>query len=158
MLPITISTPKFLNLSVAATIDRPAVKIKAVHDDRTGRYVNASIAVEHPMVAVTPTLLSKMRLGTVRRDALRVALGEANGELARRAPVKTFFKGTAGRTVSDRVRLEPTPEHLENAALIYRLARLVGDFPVQAIGRSFGLEPEDAKRWAATARQEGVLS
>lgn len=153
----SITTPQFLHLSVPATMERPSVRIRVIHNEQTGSYVNVSLAVEHHTVAVTPTRLAKMRLGALRRDALRTALGEENGELAKRAPVKSFFKGTTGRAVSEKIRLAPTAEHLENAALIYRLARLVGDFPIQSVARSFGLEPVDAQRWVAIARKSGEL-
>ena len=152
-----ITTPQFLHLNVQGAIDRPNVAIRVMHDQKTRTYVNVSVSVESPMVAVTPTRIAKMRLGTLRRDALRAALGEANVELAKTAPVKTFFKGTAGRPVAEKARLAPTAEHLENAALIYRLARLVGDFPVQAVSRVFGLEKVDASRWVASAREQGIL-
>jgi len=154
----SITTPALLHLNVQATIDRPSVKIRAAHDARKGVYINTSLAVEHPTVAVTPTRLAKMRLGSLRRDALRVALGEANDELAKRAPVKSFFKGSAGRAVAEKVRLEPTSEHLENTALIYTLARLVGDFPIQAVGRCFGIDSDDAKKWVMLARKNRDLT
>jgi hypothetical protein len=152
-----ITTPQFLHLNVKATADRPSLTVRVIHDARNGIYTNGSLALEHPSVAVTPTLLSKMRLGTLRRDALRTALGEANPELSKIPAVKSFFKGSAGRAVAEKVRLDPTTEHLENAALIYRLARLVGDFPVQAVGRCFGLEKVDAQRWVALAKKNGEL-
>lgn len=154
----TITTPQFLHLDVKATPELPSVKMRVIHDSRRGVYVPASIALEHPIVAVTPTLLSKMRLGAVRRDALRVALGEKNTELTQRAAVKSYFKGSAGRAVSEKVRQDPTDEHIETTALIYTLARLVGDFPVQAVARSFGIEHADAKRWVQLARKNGELS
>lgn len=152
-----ITAPQFLHLNVQATTDRPAVKIRVIHDERKGIYTNGSLAVEHPVVAVTPTLLGKMRLGSLRNDALRIALCEQNGELVKRAPVKSFFKGSNGRAVAEKVRLDPTVEHLENAAIVYRLARLVGDYPVQAVARCFSLEHTDAKRWVALARKSGSL-
>ncbi|MCI4659706.1 hypothetical protein [Cryobacterium zhongshanensis] len=153
-----INTPQFLHLNVQGTIDRPSVKIRVIHNDRAGVYTNASLTAEHPTVAITPTLLSKMRLGAIRRDALRVALGEQNAELSKRAPVKSFFKGTAGRAVAEKARLAPTAEHLENTVLVYRLARLVGDYPVQAVARCFSLEHDDAARWVAIARKSGDLA
>lgn len=152
-----ITTPQFLHLNVQGSVDRPAVALRVVHDEHKGVYTNASLSVEHPVVAITPTRLSKMRLGSLRNTALRAALGEKNAELAKRGPVKSFFKGTAGRAVAEKARLEPTAEHLENAALIYRLARLVGDFPVNAVARCFSLEHEDAKRWVSLARKNGEL-
>lgn len=153
-----ITSPQFLHLNVPATVERPDVKIRVIHDERKGVYVNASIAVEHPMVAVTPTLLSKLKLGSLRKDALRAALGELNVQLAARAPVKSFFKGTAGRAVAEKARLEPTAEHLENAVVIFRLARLVGDYPLLAVARCFSIEHADAKRWVALARKNGELA
>lgn len=153
----TINTPQFLHLTVKATPELPSVQMRVIHDARRGVYVPASIALEHPAVAVTPTLLSKMRLGAVRRDALRAALSEKNVELTQRAAVKSYFRGSTGRAVSEKVRLDPTDEHLETAALIHRLARLVGDFPAQSIARSFGLQHSDAKRWVQLARKNGQI-
>lgn len=153
----SINTPQFLHLDVRATPEVPSVKMRVIHDEGRGVYVPASISLEHPTVAVTPTLLAKMRLGAVRRDALRTELSEKNVELTQRAAVKSYFKGSTGRAVSDKVRLVPTEEHLENAAVIYRLARLVGDFPVQAVARSFGLDHADAKRWVTQIRRSGLI-
>jgi hypothetical protein len=154
----SITTPQFLHLQVKGSADRPDVKIRVIHDERAGLYTNASLTVEHPVIAITPTLLSKLKLGSLRRDALRAALGEKNVDLAKRPPVKSFFKGSVGRAVSDKARLEPTAEHLENTAIIYRLARLVGDFPIQSIARCFSLEHTDATRWVALARKNGDIS
>lgn len=153
-----ITTPAFLHLTAPAAPDRPAVNIRAVHERKTNTYVSASVSIEHPMVAVTPTRIAKMRLGTVRRDALRAALAEANTDLAKTPAVKSYFKGTNGRAVSEKVKVAPTGEHLEAAALVYRLAKIVGDFPVQAVARCFGLERTDASRWIAAARKSGVLA
>jgi hypothetical protein len=153
-----IITPQFLHLNVQATSDRPSVAIRVIHSPRTGTYANASVAIEHPMIAVTTTRIAKLRLGTLRRDALRAALAEANVELSKIPAVKSFFKGTNGRPVSERVHLNPTPENLANAALIYRLARLTGDFPMLAIARSFSISPNLAKRWVFLARSAGALS
>jgi hypothetical protein len=152
-----ITTPQFLHLNVQGTTDRPTVKIRVIHNARAGIYAAASLTAEHPVVAITPTRLSKMKLGALRRDALRAALGEENLELAKRAPVKSFFKGTAGRAVAEKARLTPTTEHLENAALVYRLARLVGDYPVHAVARCFSVDHAVAKHWVVLARKNGDL-
>jgi hypothetical protein len=147
-----------VHLNVQGSIDRPTVKIRAIHNESKGVYANASLTAEHPVVAITSTLLSKMKLGSLRNTALRAALAEQNVELAKRAPVKSYFKGTAGRAVAEKARLAPTDEHLENAALVYSLARLVGDYPVHAVARCFSLEHTDAKRWVALARKNGDLA
>lgn len=154
---LTINAPQFLHLDVTATPERPSVKIRTIHDPRRGVYVTASLALDHPAVAITPTLLAKMRLGSIRRDALRAAIGTANAELNVHAAIKTYFKGTSGRAVAEKVRAEPSDAHLEIAAVIHRLARLIGDYPVQAVARSFGLEQADAQRWVKLARKVGEL-
>jgi len=153
----TVKTPQILRLAIAATAERPSVNIRVILDEKSGRYVNASVAVEHPAIAVTPTLLGRMRLGQLRRDALRASLAEQNPELLSQPALKSFFRGTSGRTVAEKIRVTPSVEHLQTVALIYHLARLTGDYPVQAVGRSFGLDRADAVRWVALARKTGAL-
>ncbi|MCY1718570.1 hypothetical protein OVA26_16660 [Microbacterium sp. SL62] len=156
-MPETINTPAFLKLTPTVPKGSPAVRINAMFDQRAGSYATANLTVESPVESITPTRLAKMRLGALRRDALRLQLGEENAVLARRAPVKSYFRGTPGRAVAEKARLEPTPEHLENAGLVYRLARIVGDYPVQAVSRCFGLEVADAHRWVRLAKKTGAI-
>ncbi len=153
----TVNTPQILHLSARATAEQPAVRIGTILDASRGVYVNASITVEHPAVPVTPTRLAKMRLGGLRRDLLREALAKENPGLTDNAAVKTYFKGTNGRPVAEKVRANPTFDHLQTAALIHRLARLVGDYPVLAIARSFGLEAGEARHWVSQARKGGAI-
>lgn len=152
-----ITTPALLALSVKATTERPALTFRLSHDPRSGTYSTVHLAAEHLTVAITPTRLAKMRIGSLRRDALRLALAEKNTALSSRPAVKSYFKGSVGRAVAEKARVEPTDEHLDSAAVIYRLARLVGDFPVQAVARSFSLEQKDAQRWVATAKKKGLI-
>ncbi|WP_311245338.1 MULTISPECIES: hypothetical protein [unclassified Microbacterium] len=154
----TITAPSLLSLSVKGTAERPALSFRLSHDVKSGVYTTIHFTAEHPDVPITPTRLAKMRIGSVRRDALRSALSEKNAELTGRAAVKSYFRGSAGRAVGEKIRLEPSDEHLETAGVIYRLARLVGDFPVQAVARSFGLERDDAQRWVALTKKKGHLA
>lgn len=158
MSTLQITAPPLLHLDVPATTDRPAVKFRVSHNSATGSYGTIGVSVEHHTIPITGTRLSKMRLGALRREALRLALGEKNLELTSRPAVKTFFKGTQGRAVAEKVRADPTSEHLEAAGLIYRLARLTGDFPVMTIARCFGLEKNDAQRWTALAKKNGYIA
>lgn len=153
----SITTPALLRLHVKPTAERPSVDIRVALDAGRGVYVNSSLALEHPNTAITTTLLGKLRLGELKRDALRSELAKSNEELLKRAPVKAYFKNANGRAVAEKIRLDPTAEQFENLSLIYKLARLVGDYPVQAVGRSFGLIPDDARRWVGLARRGGWL-
>lgn len=154
----TITTPRFLTLTPRMNAGEPAVSIRVAHNERAGVYTNTAVSVEHPMVAVTPTKIAKLRIGSLRRDALRAALAAENPALSKTPAVKTFFKGTNGRAVSEKTRTNPSDEHLETAATIYRLALLVGDFPVQSVARCLGLERQDAARWVASAKKSGQLA
>lgn len=155
MSPTTITTPPMLRLVAAGNAERPTVTFRVMLDAQKGVYVNAGITAEHPAIAVTPTLLARLGLGRLRREAVRAALAEHNPELLSRPALKTFFKGTTGRPVAEKVRSAPTAEHLETVATIRRLARLSGDYPNQAVARSFGLDVADAKRWVSLARHLG---
>lgn len=146
-----IDAPLVLNLSVKGTPDRPGVAIRTML--KGDRYINVSVLIEHPMVAVTGTRIAKLRLGTLRRDALRTALGESNAELQTTPALKTYFKGSNGRAVSEKIRAEPSLQVLDQVLTISKLARLVGDYPSQAVARCFGLEAIDAKRWINLARK-----
>lgn len=154
----TINTPRFLQLTPQAPAGSPAVSIRVALNERDGVYVNTAVTVEHPMVAVTSSKIAKLRIGALRRDALRSALSEENGDLAKTSAVKTFFKGTNGRAVSEKIRANPSTEHLESAVTVYRLAKYVGDFPVQSVARCLGIERTDAARWIATAKKAGLLT
>ncbi len=129
MRSIPIITPKFLHLEVAATADRPSVRMRVMHNQATGAYVPTSLELEHPRVAGHP---DTDREDGPRRPPPRGSPQQAQRGERRAGPsrsVKTYFRGTTGRAVSEKARNEPSDEHLENAALVYRLARLVGDFP-----------------------------
>ena len=156
-MPTEITTPPILTLRVQGDATRPTVEFNAMFDSRRQTYVNVSMKAEHPSIAITPTLLSKLRLGQLRNEALRKMLGEQNPELAKTAPVKNFFKGVIGRPVAEKIRQDPTVTHLDTVALLVRLARIAGDYPVVAVERSYGLERDDAKRWIALARKNGHL-
>ena len=154
----SITAPSLLQLTVKATTERPAANFRLSHNSRTGTYDTISVTVDHHMLPITSTRIVKMRLGALRREALRAALLEKNLELTSRPALKSYFKGSPGRAVADKVRIDHTIEHLETAGLVYRLARLTGDFPVQAVARSFGLEKKDAQRWTALAKKNGFTA
>jgi hypothetical protein len=51
----------------------------------------------------------------------------------------------------------PTTEALQAVASVYREARLLGKPPTRAVMDKLGLSYRTAGRWAAKAREEGLL-
>jgi hypothetical protein len=156
--PITITTPSIVSATTTATQDEPAVTLRAMHNPHTDRYATMSILVEHPMVAVTPTLMRRLRLRDVKSQLLRQELAAANPELMAIAPLKTFLKGTAGRAVSTKDREAPSTERLEQTLAILRLARLTGDFAAVSVMRCFGIERTDAEAWIKLAQRHLIAT
>lgn len=152
---LNIKTPPVLNATAIGAFG--AVSIKAMHEAKTGRYTTVSLGVENPMSPVTPTGIRRIRLGELRSNALRQELLAQNPELTEVPAIKTYFSGKTGRTAAKKTHLEPTDEQLETASAIFRLARLVGDYPIKAVQRSFGLEHPIARLWVNRARTGGHL-
>lgn len=152
---LDIKTPVVLNTT--ATGEFGAISIKAMHDSRLEKYTTVSIGIENPMAAVTPTGIRRIRLGSIRSDALRKQLMEANPDLLDAPAIKSYFAGTNGRAAAKKTHLSPSAEQLEVAATIFKLARLVGDYPIKAVQRCFGLEHAVARFWVNRARSQGVL-
>lgn len=152
-----IHTPAFLQLDIPGSRTSPSIEIKAIWQPYERRYTAGQVTFEHPAVPITSTRLRKARLHTTMATALRTQLSEANPELLKRAPAKTFFKGTVGRTAGAKVAADPTDEHLVNAALVFNLAKAVGEPAVRSVERCMGLDYSTARRWVTIARKNGFL-
>lgn len=152
-----ITTPSFLSVSVSPAPMGPTVRITASYSRHEAKYVASSITVEHPLEAVTGRTLRTTRLRALMVEGLREQLREANTELLDQAPVKTYFRGTRGRAVSEKTRLDPTLAQLVDAGTVYQLASSIGDFPIKAIERCFSLDNRDAQRWMRQVRRQGLL-
>lgn len=150
---ISITTPSILSATTVANSEDPAVTLRAMHNAQTDRYATMSVLVEHPMVAVTPTLMRRLRLRDIKSQLLRQELATANPDLMAIAPLKSFLKGTHGRAVSSKDREGPSTERLEQTLAILRLARLSGDFAAVSVMRCFGIERADAEHWIKAARR-----
>lgn len=142
--------------------DMNALSIKAVFTFNTlnSRYVCGTTTFSSPVTPVRSTSIKSTPVHTRLVAVLRAQLGQepTNVALAEANPaLKSYFKGTTGRRPAHGVIIEPTDEALEVAAAIHTLARAIGDFPVLAIARSFGIEHRHAVRWAGKARRRGLL-
>ncbi len=151
-----IETPLMLQLNSQSSPKDPLVRMKAMFQPASQTYSIVSLVIEHPAQSITPTKIANMRLGTLRRDALRQSLGEHNIALQEHSPVKSYFRGSQGRTVAEKSKLNPSAEQLIVASIVYRLAKIVGDFPVLSVARCFALEHVDAKRWVALLKKGGA--
>lgn len=151
-----INTPQVIAATLPPRPDRPSVTVRMVLDARTGAYAPRSVLVEHPMVSVTPTLMARMRLGSVRRALVREALERENPQLDA-ASVRSYLRDRDGRPVPAKEREAPSPARLEQAAVVLRLARLVGDYPYASVARAFGIDRAQARSWARAAQARDLL-
>lgn len=151
---LQINTPQVVAHTVSGGFSDPSIEVRAMHDPAKGRYRVMSLQVEGPVVDVTATLVRKLRLGEVRRAAIRAGLAEANPELMKILPVKSYLLGKEGRPVSAKDKTEPGRQRLEQAATVFHLALLAGDYPVRALRLSFGLSADEATRWRARLKKE----
>ena len=152
-----VNLPRHLDVLSMGDLFTATIQASVHYDDALRRYHNASVIIEHPVQPVSSTSIRKIpihrRISLATRDLLR----ESNQSLLSRAPVKTYFKGTQGRKVSQKVAGTPTRQHLEDAAVIFHLAASIRDMPVRSIERCFGITYKQAKRWVRIARREQIL-
>lgn len=152
-----ITYPQPLDIFSPGDLFTPTIRATATYDTELRRYVNASVAFEHSLQAVSSTAIRGVpihrRISNVERELLR----EANPALLTRGPVKTYFRGTAGRKVSAHHAVHPSDDQLENAAIIFHLASVIRDAPVRAIERCFSITYKQAQRWVRLARRKGIL-
>lgn len=153
-----IETPTYLNLTVSSDPMAPSLSVTAVWDSQMLKYTAGKVTLEHPLTPITAGLLRKLPLRRLMAAALNKELAAANEDLSRRAPVKTFFKGSQGRPASAKIAAEPTIEHLINTALVFQLAHATGVAPVRSVERCLGIEYKDAQRWVRRARQASLLA
>lgn len=151
-----VETPEFLHLDVPATMTEPALQIRVSLDKESQKYTANSVTLAHPMVPINGKALRGARLQTRMSLALREALAESNPGLASPA-VKSYFKGSNGRTIAKRLQQVPTDEVLHNAAQIYFLANAANEFPIRAVQRSLGIDYATATRFVRTLRRRDMI-
>lgn len=154
----TITTPPFLVVHVPGDMQTPSLDLTYSHDKARQRYMPVSVKVENPMSPFTMTAMKQMRVHGLSMPKLREELiNQHNADLLSRAPIKSYVKGAKGRAVAQKSHQNPTDAQLTDAALIYSLAKVVRDFPIKAVERSFGLDHDDARNWLKLARKKGLL-
>lgn len=150
-----IKTPAFLTLS-HTTEDQVSLVIMAAFRKNEGRYIASSVSLAHPMDPITATSLRTTRLRAVLDQTVREALQEPNTVLMGIEPVRAFLSARKGRSVARKYYTEPSDEHLENAALVMKLAQASGAFVVRAVESSFGIDYPTAKSWVGKVRRRGL--
>lgn len=152
----SIQTPAVLTVSRPGTVQDPTVSITAAYKPDEGRYVAASISVEHPFGQVRSTDLRRVAVRRSIANLLRAPLAEANPDLLTDRAVKVWASGKTARAVSEKRAVTPGPQDLASAALVVRLERLVGGFPVRAVERACGVDYDNAKRWYRAITKGGL--
>lgn len=157
-----MSTPKIHRpMALSFTHQIPGqdhqASVSAMWFPQKGRYMPASVSIAHPLVPITGGVLRHTPLRAMSAQRLREPLLAANPELLKLPAVKAFTKGTKGRAPSAKDILDPPAKHLEPAAIVFRLARIVGAFPVRSVQTAFALDYSDAKRWCALAKKQGLI-
>lgn len=153
----TVETPMFLTVHVPGTMTDPSLDITFSFDKASAKYLPASVKTENPMQPFTVTTMKKMPVHRLALPHLRRAIADANPELVKRPAVKSYVKGTSGRTVSAKAQTNPLEQNLTDAAAVYSMASVIRDFPIKAVQRCFGLDNTQARYWLKEARLRRIL-
>lgn len=122
-------------------------RIEAVYDPQAGRYRGQTLTVEAiEGREVTGEMLRTVRVKDVLRDAIT------------RHMVDELWPLISGRPSPLEPAGGPTTETLQQVALLYRIALLVGDAPAKAVAEALGVPRPTASRWATRARDRGYLT
>lgn len=154
---IDINFPPMIQLEVPGSPTEPTVLVNAYFDQGARRYLANQVEIAHPFVAVTSTWINRLRLRSAMAQALRPHLETANLSLLSRPGAKRFFHGSTARPRKASYAVSPDRMALDDAALVFTLARATGDFPVLAVQRCLGIDRTDAQRWVRTLRSSGLL-
>jgi len=123
-------------------------------------YVGTALTFVSGTVPVRSTSVKRSPIRDRLVSALRkeIAADPTNAHLAASCPqLASYLDGRPGRPVAASVASLPTRKHLDKAVAVYTAAKAIGDFPVLAVARSFGLTHRSAARWIASARRQGLL-
>lgn len=153
-----ITTPSDLSLIFPGkTIESPGSSVQAMYNPATQTYDPTSVTISGAMGPVSAGAVRSTALRSILRSALRSELAAVNTDLTKRPPVKSFFKNSTGRRLSDARVNDPDDDILTNVALIVRLARLCHDYTNVCVARSFGIEHFKAISLVRAARSAGYL-
>lgn len=152
-----IQFPDLLSVTAKRDAGSPTFSARLSYDATTGRYRPFGVSLDGFADPVKGRDLRTMPMARLIADQLRPQIEEANPQLLTVPAVKTYFKGTRGRKVATGIAQKPSFDKLEEAALVFTLAKAVGDFPVRAVERCFALEYAQAKRWVRKARKLEII-
>lgn len=157
----SIETPQFLSFN-EMWIDKDSTTIAnrltvtAAYSHDEDRYIASSVEVSNPMAPVKAADLRSLGLRKMMDRQLREELKKANPELLDRAAVKAFLNSKKGRPIAKKNHRKPTSQQIEDAEIVFRLARMTGAFTVISLAQSFGISYVDARRWADRIRRRMV--
>lgn len=155
-----IVTPQFLTASYPGGMVEPSRTYQASWTPALGRYTAAEVTVNHPMVPVKTGDLARSAVRRSIADGIRGELLDANPALASIPAVQTWAKGAphhARKLGASHVK-NPGDLHLQHAALVVRLERIVGGFAVRTLSRCMGIDYPSAKRWMRILRRRGLIT
>jgi hypothetical protein len=135
--------------------------ITAAYQDTAGRYLITAATHEAAgkTIEITPTVLRQVRLGEVLSAAVPLCVAV----LLDGKPVTVHDLTTSsGRVLpawmaADAAKAGPTADTLELVQLVYGVAALAAQPPMQAVAAEFGIPTRTATHWITKARKAGLL-
>lgn len=156
-----VNKPPFLTgVRPGATPSDPTRVYQTAWMQPLGRYAATSVVVEHPISPVVTTDLASSAVRRSIAESLRQPLLDANPQLATIPAVQTWAKGSGhrGRRLAASHAKMPTAMHLQHAATVVSLERIVGGFAIRTMERCMGIDYPTAKRWMRILRRMGYIS
>lgn len=153
----TIDAPAFVTVDHPGSPEDPMVRITLALNATRDLYTATEVSIQHPFVPINGKVTRSTPVRRLIAELLPPKLAEANPELMKRAPLKTFVKGTTGRRPAQKIVDSPQTAQLIDAALVFTMARMSHNFPVRAVQRCFALDYAQAQRWVRLARRQGLL-
>jgi hypothetical protein len=152
--PAFIATALQEDISVKSTI-------AAAYQGGEGRYLitEATHEIADKTIEITPTVLRQVRLG----ELLSAAVPLCVAVLLDGKPVTVHDLTTSsGRVLpawltAEAAKAGPSSDTLELVQLVYGVAALAAQPPMQAVASEFGIPTRTATHWITKARKAGLL-
>jgi hypothetical protein len=152
-----VNIPAQLHLTHQVRHEGPLITLSASYRPYVQRYEVTNFTLQRGKFPITGGTLRHTAVRAITSEVLTLAILEENRQLNRTSALLTFFKGTYGRALNPFDQQDPSSWLLQNASVVFTLARLTHTFPVRAIERCFGITYRDAQRWVRLARRRGFL-
>lgn len=149
--------------TATATAEDPSVEttITVAYAEDAGRY--RITATAHRAVGatreITPTVLRQVRLGELLSSAVPYCVAvEFEGSFRSvRELLAQDGRLLPGWMAAEAAKAGPTSDTLELVQLVYGVAALAAQPPMQAVASELGVPGRTATRWITKARQAGLL-